>query len=67
MKKSKIDPKTKKALIDYATAVAASAVALGIALISSLRPEYAILVGALAAPAVKWSTKHSKEYGRGAK
>ena len=61
--KIKINPKTKKAIIDYLLAVVASAVTMGIALLSNLRPEYAVLIGAVSAPAAKWASKHSHDYG----
>jgi len=61
----KITAKHKKVVIDYALAVAASAVTMGVALLTDLKPEYAVLIGAIAAPATKWASKHSKDYGRG--
>lgn len=65
--KIKVDAKTKKAIIDYLLAVAAAAVTMGIALLTDMAPQYAVIVGALAAPATKWASKHSKDYGRGTK
>lgn len=62
----KINPKHKKLVIDYLLAVAASAVTMGVALLMNLKPEYAVLIGAVTAPATKWASKHSKDYGRGA-
>jgi hypothetical protein len=59
------DPKTKAAFMSYLRAVLASAVSMGIALIMDVAPEYAILIGALAAPAAKWADKNEKEYGVG--
>ena len=67
MKNMTLNPKTKKAVVDYALAVSASAVTMGIALLSNLRPEYAVLIGAVTAPAAKWASKNSKDYGRGTK
>ena len=57
------DPKTKAAFKSYVRAVIASAVTMGLALAADLAPEYAILIGALAAPAAKWADKTEKEYG----
>jgi hypothetical protein len=48
----------------YARAVLASAVTMGVALAADVAPEYAILIGSLAAPAVKWADKAEKEFGR---
>jgi hypothetical protein len=61
----KISIKTKKALADYALAIAASAVTLGVSLLVNLKPEYAVLIGAVTAPAIKWASKYSKDYGVG--
>ena len=60
------DPKTKAAFKSYLRAVLASAVTMGLALAANLAPEYAVLIGALAAPAAKWADKTEKEYGLGA-
>ena len=59
------DSKTKAAFKSYVRAVLASAVTMGLALAADLAPEYAILIGALAAPAAKWADKTEKEYGLG--
>jgi hypothetical protein len=55
------------ALKSYLRAVLASAVTMGIALLTDMKPEYAILIGALAAPLAKWADKNEGEYGRGSK
>ena len=60
------DPKTKAAFKSYLRAVLASAVTMGLALAANLAPEYAVLIGAVAAPAAKWADKTEKEYGLGA-
>lgn len=65
MKKFKLDVKKKKMIVDYVLAVAAAAVTMAVALITDMAPQYAVLIGALAAPATKWASKHSKDYGRG--
>jgi hypothetical protein len=59
------DPKTKAAFKSYVRAVLASAVTMGLALAADLAPEYAVLLGALAAPLAKWADKAEKEYGIG--
>jgi adenine/guanine phosphoribosyltransferase-like PRPP-binding protein len=59
--------KYKKAFKDYALAVAASAITLGVALASELEPHYAVLIGAIAGPLIKWADKNSKDYGVGSK
>ena len=62
--KFKLDKKTKKMVMDYLLAVAAAAVTMGVALLTDMAPQYAVLIGALAAPATKWASVHSKDYGR---
>jgi hypothetical protein len=59
------DPKTKAAFKSYVRAVIASAVTMGLALAADLAPEYAILIGSIAAPLAKWADKTEKEYGLG--
>ena len=63
----KISPKYIKALKDYGLAVLASAVTMGVALASELEPHYAVLIGSLAGPLLKWANKNSKDYGLGSK
>jgi hypothetical protein len=62
----KLNDRQKKALKDYGLAVLASAVTMGVALLSDMAPQYAVIIGAVAAPAVKWASKNSKDYGVGA-
>ena len=62
----KINDQQKKALKDYGLAVLASAVTMGVALLTDMAPQYAIMIGALAAPLTKWASKNSKDYGIGA-
>ena len=61
----KLSKKTKKAFKDYVLAIAASAVTMGVALASDMAPQYAVLIGAITAPLIKWADKTSKDYGRG--
>ena len=37
---------------------------MGLALITDLAPEYAILIGGLTAPVVKWADKTEADFGR---
>ena len=67
MKKLKLSDKQKKAIKDYGLAVLAAAVTIGIGLATDLAPQYAVIIGALAAPLVKWANKNSKDYGVGTK
>jgi hypothetical protein len=54
----------KAALKSYLRAVLASAVTMGIALATDLAPEYAVLIGGLTAPAVKWADRAEEDFGR---
>jgi len=53
------------AIKSYLRAVLASAITMGIALLTNMKPEYAVLIGALAAPLAKWADKNEKEFGVG--
>lgn len=57
-------PKFKEAFKDYCLAVAASGVTMGVTLLLDFAPEYAVLIGAITAPAVRWADKNSPQYGR---
>jgi hypothetical protein len=57
-------PQFQEAFKDYCLAVAASAVTMGVSLLLDFAPEYAVLIGAITAPAVRWADKNSKQYGR---
>ena len=59
--------KTKAAVRSYLRAVLASAVTMGLALAVDLAPEYAVLIGSVAAPLAKWADKTETEYGIGSK
>jgi len=61
--KLKLSKKHKAVLKSYIRAVAGAAVAMGIALLTDLAPQYAVLVGAVAAPAIKWADKTEAEFG----
>jgi len=57
-------PEFQEAFKDYCLAVAASAVTMGVSLLLDFAPEYAVLIGAITAPAVRWADKNSPQYGR---
>jgi hypothetical protein len=61
----KFSAKEIAAMKSYLRAVFASAITMGIALLTDMRPEYAVLIGALAAPLAKWADKNEKQYGVG--
>lgn len=53
----------KAAFKSYLRAVLASAVTMGIALATDLAPEYAVLIGGITAPLVKWADKAESDFG----
>jgi hypothetical protein len=61
--KIKITKKHKAIAKSYLRAIAGAAVAMGIALLTDLAPQYAVLIGAVAAPAIKWADKTETEFG----
>jgi hypothetical protein len=67
MKTFKLSKKQIAAIKSYLRAVLASAIVMGIALLTDLAPQYAVLIGAVAAPAAKWADKSEKEFGLGTK
>jgi hypothetical protein len=61
--KLKLTKKHKAVIKSYLRAIAGAAVAMGIALLTDLAPQYAVLIGAVAAPAIKWADKTETEFG----
>ena len=57
-------PEFKEAFKDYCLAVTASGVTLGVSFLLDFAPEYAVLIGAITAPALRWADKNSPQYGR---
>lgn len=60
-----IGPKEIAAFKSYLRALLAAAITMGIALLTDMKPEYAVLIGALAAPVAKWADKNESSYGIG--
>lgn len=63
LKKKIQKPEFKAAFKSYLRAVLASAVTMGLALLTDLAPEYAVLIGGLTAPVVKWADRAEVEFG----
>jgi hypothetical protein len=61
------DANNKAILKSYLRAVLASAITMAIALTADMEPQYAVLIGSIAAPLVKWADKAEKEFGLVAK
>jgi hypothetical protein len=49
----KLTKKHKAAIKSYLRAVAASGITVGLAIVGDMKPEYAVLLGALVAPVIK--------------
>lgn len=64
LKKKLKKPEFKAAVKSYLRAVLASAVTMGLALLTDLAPEYAVLIGGLTAPVVKWADRQEEDFGR---
>jgi hypothetical protein len=61
----KITKKHKDAIKSYLRAVAASGITVGLAIAGDVKPEYAVLLGALVAPVIKWLDPKEGAYGIG--
>lgn len=59
----KLDEAKKKMLKSYLRAVAASAVVLILAIVGDVRPELAVLLGAILAPLAKWFDPTETDFG----
>lgn len=60
----KLNKKQISILKSYLRAVLGAAIAMGITLVTDLEPHYAVLIGAVAAPLVKWADKAEKDFGK---
>jgi hypothetical protein len=65
MKSLRLTKKQEAAIKSYLRAILASAIVMGIAMMTDLAPQYAVLIGALAAPLAKWADKNDGDYGLG--
>ena len=61
----KLSKKHKAAIKSYLRAVAASGITVGLAIAGDVKPEYAVLLGALVAPIIKWLDPKEGAYGIG--
>ena len=59
----KLTKKHKAAIKSYLRAVAASGLTVGLAIVGDMKPEYAVLLGALVAPVIKALDVKEPEYG----
>jgi hypothetical protein len=62
-----LTPAREAILKSYLRAVAAASVTTMLALATNMAPQYAVLIGAVAAPLIKWADSAEKEYGKGSK
>jgi hypothetical protein len=63
--KNPLNKKQTAAVKSYLRALLAAAIVMGIALLTDMAPQYAVLIGALAAPLAKWADKNEAEFGLG--
>ena len=61
----KLTKKHKAAIKSYLRAVAASGITVALAIAGDVKPEYAVLLGALVAPLIKWLDPKEGAYGIG--
>jgi hypothetical protein len=59
----KLTKKHKAAIKSYLRAVAASGITVGLAIVGDMKPEYAVLLGALIAPVIKALDVKEQEFG----
>lgn len=59
----KLSKKHKAAIKSYLRAVAASGITVALAIVGDVKPEYAVLLGAVIAPLIKWLDPKEKEFG----
>ena len=61
----KLSKKHKAAIKSYLRAVAASGITVALAIAGDVKPEYAVLLGAIIAPVIKWLDPKEGAYGIG--
>ena len=61
----KLTKKHKAAIKSYLRAVAASGITVALAIAGDMKPEYAVLLGAVIAPVIKWLDPKEGAYGIG--
>ena len=61
----KVSKKHKAAIKSYLRAVAASGITVALAIAGDVKPEYAVLLGAIVAPVIKWLDPKEGAYGIG--
>ena len=59
----KLTKKHKAAIKSYLRAVAASGITVALAIVGDMKPEYAVLLGALVAPIIKGLDVKETEFG----
>jgi len=63
----KLQKKHKAAIKSYLRAVAASGITVALAIVGDVKPEYAVLLGAIIAPIIKAIDPKEVEFGVNAK
>jgi hypothetical protein len=62
----KLSPKFKQEFMSYLRSVGVATITVLLALVADVRPEYAVLLGSIAAPVFKLIDPTYKNYGIGA-
>jgi hypothetical protein len=59
----KLDKKKKEIIKSYLRSVAVATVTTALALVADVRPEFAILAGAVVAPIIRYLDPKNKQFG----
>lgn len=59
----KVSPKFKEEFKSYLRSIGVATITVLLALVADIKPEYAILLGSIAAPIFKWIDPTYKSYG----
>jgi hypothetical protein len=62
-----LTPAREAILKSYLRAIAGATVTTTLAMATNMAPQYAVLIGAIAAPLIKWADSAEKQYGKGSK
>jgi hypothetical protein len=59
----KVSPKFKEEFKSYLRSIGVATITVLLALVADIKPEYAVLLGSIAAPIFKWVDPSYKSYG----
>jgi hypothetical protein len=61
--KKYLTPRRIAVLKSYARHIVGAGITVALLLLTDMAPQYAVIIGAVAGPAVKWADKAEKEFG----